>query len=190
MRRSQMLALLGQNEERKAAKLDKKRDAVLKRAESLKDAYEDECKEAVRAEEARMCVGLFSRGSRGGRAPCALALATRSDAGLTPTYPCRKKRLEDFQQKDARIAAETRKCERELIGLLHTATVRPSLSSSLSHELIPPLSRSRSSSRGRASRARRTRRPRRSSALLSPSLASRQVRPVFLPSSPTLQTNP
>ncbi|GAA5916447.1 hypothetical protein JCM8208_001669 [Rhodotorula glutinis] len=85
---AQMLALLGQNEERKAAKLDKKRDAVLKRADKLKDAYEDECKEAVRAEEARM-----------------------------------KKRLEEYQQEDARINAEARKCERELVGLLHTATV-------------------------------------------------------------------
>lgn len=63
-RNSQMLALLGQNEERKAAKLDKKRDALLKKAEKLKSAYEDECKEAVRAEEARLCVGFPSPTAR------------------------------------------------------------------------------------------------------------------------------
>lgn len=59
-----MLALLGQNEERKAAKLDKKRDALLKKAEKLKGVYEDECKEAVRTEEARLCVGFPSRTAR------------------------------------------------------------------------------------------------------------------------------
>ncbi|GAA5857185.1 hypothetical protein JCM9279_001048 [Rhodotorula babjevae] len=71
-----MLALLGQNEERKAAKLDKKRDALLKKAEKLKGAYEDD-----------------------------------------------KKRLEQHHQEDACIAAEARKCERQLVELLRKASV-------------------------------------------------------------------
>ncbi|KPV72759.1 uncharacterized protein RHOBADRAFT_55450 [Rhodotorula graminis WP1] len=83
---AQMLALLGQNEERKAAKLDKKRDAILKRAHKLKDAYEAECAEAVGTEEARI-----------------------------------NKRLEEHRQEDARIAAEARKCERQLLALLRQA---------------------------------------------------------------------